>query len=455
MTIVSINPATGKTLAEYQEMPVEEVQEIIASTHDAFLNWRKTSFAQRAALMKQAASILRAKAPDYARLMTQEMGKPIRDGRAEVEKCAWVCDYYADNAELFLQPEPVTTDASKSFITYQPLGVVLAVMPWNFPFWQVFRFAAPALMAGNAGILKHASNVPACALAIEEVFQQAGFPANIFRTLLISSRQVDAILENPLVKAATLTGSTPAGQAVAQKAGAMLKKTVLELGGSDPYLILADADLDLAVAACVSSRLINSGQSCIAAKRFIVVEPLQAEFEQRFVEKMRSVKMGDPMEEDTGVGPLARHDLRDELHQQVLQSIAAGATCLLGGTIPDNPGAFYPPTVLTGVKKGCPAYADELFGPVAAIIPVKDEAEAIRVVNDSVFGLGAAVFTRDVTRGERIAAEELEAGCCFVNALVKSDPRLPFGGIKESGYGRELSYFGIKEFVNIKTVYVK
>lgn len=455
MTIVSINPATGETLAEYQEMTPEEVKSIIALAHETFGEWRRTSFAQRATLMKKAAVILRDKAPEYAKLMTQEMGKPIRDGRAEVEKCAWVCDYYADNAETFLQPELVATDASKSFITYQPLGVVLAVMPWNFPFWQVFRFAAPALMAGNVGILKHASNIPACALAIEEVFEQAGFPADVFRTLLISSRQVDAILENRLVKAATLTGSTPAGQAVAKKAGEMLKKTVLELGGNDPYLILEDADLDLAVAICVSSRLINSGQSCIAAKRFIVVEPLRAEFEKRFVEKMRSVKMGDPMAEDTVVGPQARHDLRDELHQQVLQSIEAGAKCLLGGTIPDNPGAFYPPTVLTGIRKGSPAYDDELFGPVAAIIGVKDEAEAIRVANDSIFGLGAAVFTRDVARGERIVAEELEAGCCFVNSLVKSDPRLPFGGIKESGYGRELSHFGIKEFVNIKTVYVK
>jgi len=405
--------------------------------------------------MKKAASILRDKASEHAQLMTQEMGKPIRDGRAEVEKCAWVCDYYADNAEAFLQPEPVTTDASKSFVTYQPLGVVLAVMPWNFPFWQVFRFAAPALMAGNVGILKHASNIPACALTIETVFHRAGFPANVFRTLLVGSRQVEAIVENPLVKAATLTGSTPAGQGVAQKAGAMLKKTVLELGGSDPYLILEDADLDLAVTTCVNSRLINSGQSCIAAKRFIVVESLRGEFEKRFVEKMRSVKMGDPLAEDTVVGPQARHDLRDELHRQVIQSIEVGAKCLLGGIIPAGVGAFYPPTVLTDVKKGCPAYDDELFGPVAAIIPVKDETEAIRVANDSIFGLGAAVFTRDIARGERIAAEELEAGCCFVNGLVKSDPRLPFGGIKESGYGRELSHFGIKEFMNIKTVYVK
>jgi succinate-semialdehyde dehydrogenase/glutarate-semialdehyde dehydrogenase len=328
-------------------------------------------------------------------------------------------------------------------------------MPWNFPFWQVFRFAAPALMAGNAGVLKHASNVSGCALAIEEIFRQAGFPDNIFRSLLVSSSQVEAVIENPLIKAVTLTGSTPAGRAVAQKAGSLLKKSVLELGGSDPYVILADADLDLTVETCVASRLINSGQSCIAAKRFVVVESVRKRFEPRFVEQMQAATMDNPLKEDTDVGPQARHDLRDDLHWQVQQSIEQGATCLLGGHIPAGQGAFYPPTVLTNVRPGMPAYEEELFGPVAAIIPVKDEAEAIRVANDSVFGLGAAVFTSDVAKGERIATEELEAGCCFVNAFVKSDPRLPFGGIKESGYGRELSHYGIKEFVNIKTVYVK
>jgi succinate-semialdehyde dehydrogenase/glutarate-semialdehyde dehydrogenase len=328
-------------------------------------------------------------------------------------------------------------------------------MPWNFPFWQVFRFAAPALMAGNAGVLKHASNVPGCALAIEEVFRQAGFPPHLFRTLLISSRQVDAVIEHPLIKAVTLTGSTPAGQAVAQKAGAMIKKTVLELGGSDPYIILADADLESAVQTCVASRLINAGQSCIAAKRFIVVEAVREQFEARFVARMRTMQAGDPLQETTTMGPMARHDLRDELHQQVQASIAQGATCLLGGEIPSDQGAFYPPTVLTNVTKGMPAYDDEMFGPVAAIIAVPDEAEAIRVANDSIFGLGAAIFTTDLAKGERIAAQELEAGCCFVNALVKSDPRLPFGGIKTSGYGRELSHYGLKEFVNLKTVFVQ
>ncbi len=450
-----INPATGEKVRTYEEMTPEQVSQVIEQAHAAFLDWRRTDFSDRAPLMKQAAQILRDREQEYAELMAVEMGKPVRDGRAEVQKCAWVCDYYAENAEQMLTNEIVETEASKSYVTFQPLGVVLAVMPWNFPFWQVFRFAAPALMAGNAGVLKHASNVPGCALAIEDVFRTAGFPERIFRTLLIGSRQVDAVIEHPLVKAATLTGSTPAGKAVARKSGEVLKKTVLELGGSDPYVILEDAELEEAVATCVTSRLINAGQSCIAAKRFVVVEPLLERFEKLFVAQMQARKMGNPLEEDTQVGPQARHDLRDELHQQVQRSIEMGAKCLLGGTVPDGPGAFYPPTVLTNVKKGMPAYDEELFGPVAAIIPVKDEAEAIRVANDSFFGLGAAVFTRDVEKGERIAAEELEAGSCFVNTFVRSDPRLPFGGIKESGYGRELSHYGIKEFVNIKTVYVK
>jgi succinate-semialdehyde dehydrogenase/glutarate-semialdehyde dehydrogenase len=383
------------------------------------------------------------------------MGKPIRDGRAEAEKCAWVCEYYAEQAEAFLQPEIIPTDASKSFVTFQPSGVVLAVMPWNFPFWQVFRFAAPALMAGNTGVLKHASNVPGCALAIEEVFRQAGFPDHAFRTLLIGSQHVEAVIAHPLVTAVTLTGSTPAGKAVARKAGEMIKKTVLELGGSDAYVVLEDADLDATVTACVASRLVNAGQSCIAAKRFVVVESIRTRFEEAFVTQMRTAKVGDPLDEQTQVGPLARHDLRDALHHQVQASLAKGATCLLGGVLPESKGAFYPPTVLTQVTKGMPAYDDELFGPVAAIIAVPDEPAAIRVANDSVFGLGAAVFTKDIAKGERIAAYELDAGCCFVNAFVKSDPRLPFGGIKESGYGRELSSYGIKEFVNIKTVYVR
>ena len=455
MTLRAISPATGEIINTYEEMPLDEVQHAITQAHEAFLAWRKTGFPERAALMQRAAQILRTQAKDYAILMAQEMGKPVKDGRAEAEKCAWVCDYYAENAAPFLAPEMVETEARKSFVTFQPLGVVLAVMPWNFPFWQVFRFAAPALMAGNAGVLKHASNVPGCALAIADVFRQAGFPEHLFRTLLIGSRQVDAVIEHPLVRAVTLTGSTPAGQAVARKAGDVIKKTVLELGGSDPYVILADADVEAAAATCVASRLINTGQSCIAAKRFIVVASLRDRFEECFVNRMRAARMGDPLAEETTLGPLARRDLRDDLHQQVQESIAQGAKCLLGGEIPKGQGAFYPPTVLTNVTKGMPAYDEEMFGPVAAIIAVRDEAEAIRVANDSIFGLGAAVFTQDVAKGERIAAQELDAGCCFVNALVKSDPRLPFGGVKASGYGRELSHYGIKEFVNIKTVYVQ
>jgi len=454
MSLPVINPATDEIVREYDELKATDVVDALERSHAAYLKWRRTSFTTRAELLKSAAQILRQRTDDYARLMAEEMGKPVTQGRAEAEKCAWVCDYYAENAAGFLEREIVETDAVKSFVTYQPLGVILAVMPWNFPFWQVFRFAAPALMAGNVAVLKHASNVPGCALAIQHIFKAAGFPEHAFCSLLVGSRQVDAIIESPIVKAVTLTGSTPAGRAVASKAGEMLKKTVLELGGSDPYLVLSDADVEQAANICVTSRLINSGQSCIAAKRFIVVASQRERFEQLFVEGMQAAKLGDPLEEETQVGPQARTDLRDELHDQVERSLIAGARCLLGGTIPDGPGAFYPPTVLTDVRKGMPAFDDELFGPVAAIIAVPDDAAAIEVANDSTFGLGAAVFTTDVEKGERIAVDQLEAGCCFVNAFVKSDPRLPFGGINESGYGRELSHYGIREFVNIKTVYV-
>ncbi|HIC89236.1 MAG TPA: NAD-dependent succinate-semialdehyde dehydrogenase, partial [Anaerolineae bacterium] len=449
----SVNPATGEIIAVYDEMDDGQVQAIIEKADRVYTDWRTTGFEERAGLMRNAAELLHHNSRHYAELMAAEMGKPVREGRAEAEKCAWVCDYYAENAAAFLQKELIETDASKSYITFQPLGVVLAVMPWNFPFWQVFRFAAPALMAGNAAVLKHASNVSGCALAIEDVFRQAGFPQGLFATLLIRNTRVEAVIDNPLIKAATLTGSTPAGRAVAGKAGSALKKTVLELGGSDPYVILKDADLEATVETCVTSRLINSGQSCIAAKRFIVVQPLYEKFIDLFVDKMRSKKMGDPLHESTVVGPLARFDLREELHFQVRASIDKGARCLLGGQMPEGQGAFYPPTVLAEVAKGMPAFDEETFGPVAAVIPAADEREAIRLANDTCFGLGAAVFTRNIAHGEQIAAQELQAGCCFVNAFVKSDPRLPFGGIKESGYGRELSHYGIKEFVNIKTVY--
>ncbi|MVT64902.1 aldehyde dehydrogenase family protein [Bradyrhizobium pachyrhizi] len=454
MTIESINPTTGEVLARYEEMAPAAAAKIVDEAHEALLDWRRVPYPERAGLMRKAAEILRDNALDYARLMANEMGKPVRDGVAEAEKCAVACEFYADNAERFLAPEPIATEAANSFVTFNPLGVVLAVMPWNFPFWQVFRFAAPGVMAGNAAVLKHASNVPGCALAIEAIFREAGFPKNLFRTLMVSSRQVEAIIEHPLVKAVTLTGSGPAGRAVASKAGAMLKKTVLELGGSDPYLVLDDADLELAAAVSAKGRLVNSGQSCIAAKRFIVLDKVRREFEELFVKRMSVVRMGNPLNPETEIGPQARHDLRDALHRQVEASISMGANSLLGGVVPNDRGAFYPPTVLTDVRKGMPAYDEELFGPVAAIIPVKDEEAAIAVANDSVFGLGSAVITRDLGRGERIATEKIESGCVFVNEAVRSDLRLPFGGIKESGYGRELSTYGIKEFVNIKTVYI-
>jgi succinate-semialdehyde dehydrogenase/glutarate-semialdehyde dehydrogenase len=353
MAIKAINPVSGKVFASYDEMTPTVVSGIISDVHEAFLTWRRTSFAERATMMREAAEILRGSAGDYARLMAQEMGKPVRDGVAEVEKCASGCDFYAENAVRFLAREPILTEARNSFVTFNPLGVVLAVMPWNFPFWQVFRFAAPGLMAGNAAVLKHASNVPGCALAIEDVFRRAGFPKNLFRTLMIGSPQVPSVIEYPLVRAVTLTGSGPAGRAVAGKAGQMLKKTVLELGGSDPYLVLEDADLELAATVSTKGRLVNAGQSCIAAKRFIVAEKARRPFEELFVQKMGAVKMGDPLKEDTQIGPLARHDLRDELHRQVEASIAGGARCLLGGAIPNNPGAYYPPTVLTDVRRGC------------------------------------------------------------------------------------------------------
>ncbi len=454
MTIESVNPATGEVLQSFAEMSAADVESALARTHDCFAAWRQTSWARRTELMNSLAAVLEKNAGLYARLMAYEMGKPVRQGQAEVEKCAWVCRYYAQWGEQFLETETIATDARHSFVTFQPLGVVLAVMPWNFPFWQVFRFAAPALMAGNVGVLKHASNVPQCALAIEDAFCQAAFPPGVFTNLRIGSGQVADVIRHPLVAAITLTGSTDAGKQVARTAGEALKKTVLELGGSDPYLILHDADLEEAVKACVTARMINSGQSCIAAKRFLVVEPCRAQFEQLMVEQMRWQKVGDPLEEETTVGPLARRDLRESLHQQVKASVEQGATCLLGGEIPAGSGAYYPPTVLTNVGQGMPAYQEELFGPVAAIIPVADDAEAIARANDSSFGLGAAVFTRDLDEGTRIATQQLQAGSCFVNTFVRSDPRLPFGGIKQSGYGRELSHFGIREFVNIKSVYV-
>jgi len=455
MALRSVNPTDGRLVQEYPETGRDEVARILRDAHAAFLEWRETSFATRAAPLRRAGALLRERRDELARLMAVEMGKPVAQGRAEAEKCASVCDYYADTAERFLAPEQIATDAAKSYVAFTPLGVVLAVMPWNFPFWQVFRFAAPALMAGNAGVLKHAGNVSGCALAIERILHDAGIPSALFRTLLVPSGRVSEVIDAPEVKAVTLTGSTPAGQAVAGRAGSLLKKSVLELGGSDPYVVLEDADLDAAAETCATSRLINGGQSCIAAKRFVVVQAVHDRFLERFAERMKARTMGDPLKDGIDIGPQARHDLRDDLHEQVRRSVAAGARVVLGGEVPDGAGAYYPATVLAGVGPGMPAYDEELFGPVAAVIAARDEKDAVRIANDSPFGLGAAVFTRDVARGERLAAVALEAGSCFVNAFVKSDPRLPFGGIKQSGYGRELSHFGIREFVNVKTVYVK
>jgi succinate-semialdehyde dehydrogenase / glutarate-semialdehyde dehydrogenase len=452
MNMESINPATGLLIRSFPSTPEQKVEELLRKARAAATAWRGVRFEQRAALMNAATEILLRNRETFAVLMAEEMGKPVAQGQVEIEKCARACDFFAEHAAEMLAREPIRTEAAKSYVTFQPLGVILAVMPWNFPFWQVFRCAAPALMAGNAIFLKHASNVPGCALAIEGVFREAGFPAGLCSTILVDSKQVETLVEHPLVAAVTLTGSIPAGRSVAAKAGALLKKTVLELGGSDPYVVLEDCDLEQTVATCVKARLINSGQSCIAAKRFIVVDGVRQAFTERFVAGMKAERMGDPLAQETTVGPLARRDLRDELHDQVQRSVSQGAELLMGGFIPEGPGWFYPPTVLAEVRPGMPAFDEETFGPVAAIIGVANEWEAVRAANESRFGLGAAVFTEDGERGEKIAAEQLEAGNCFVNSQVQSDPRLPFGGIKESGYGRELSKFGIREFVNIKTV---
>ena len=455
MSIETINPYTGQSIKVYNEMDKKSINNAIDKTHNTHLIWKKNHVDYRGNLMRKAANILLEDKIKYAKIMAIEMGKPLQQGISEVEKCAWVCNYYADTARGFLKKKTIRTEAFKSFVAYEPLGVILAVMPWNFPFWQVFRFAAPTLMAGNGAILKHASNVPESAMAIQIVFEKAGFPKGLFTTLLVSSKAVKGIIQNPKIKAVTLTGSESAGSAVATIAGKNIKKTVLELGGSDAYIILEDADLEEAIEACVTSRLINSGQSCIGAKRFIVVESIYDEFLNKFKNKMKSKKIGDPMKKETDIGPMARLDLRDELHSQVTESIKKGAKAILGGKIPKRKGAFYPATILTNVKKGMPAYDEELFGPVASVIKVKDKEEAVSVANDSKYGLGAAVFTKDRKKGEYIATRELHAGACFVNAYVRSDPRLPFGGIKQSGYGRELSKEGMMEFVNAKTVYIK
>ncbi|MFM1897011.1 MAG: hypothetical protein RLZZ385_2085 [Pseudomonadota bacterium] len=454
MTLQSINPATGALLNTYTPHSDAEVAAAIAAADQAFRRWRDSDMDVRTQCLRKAAAILRERKQEYGLLITREMGKPIGQALAEVEKCAAGCEHYAEQGPRYLEPEMVKTAMPESFVSFEPLGVILAVMPWNFPFWQVFRFAAPALLAGNAGLLKHASNVSGCALAIETVLRDAGFPAGLFRSLLLESRRVEAVIKHPLVSAVTLTGSGPAGAAVASTAGQHLKKSVLELGGNDAYVVLKDADLNLAARICVHSRLNNAGQTCIAAKRLIVDSSVADAFEDLVLQELGNYPCGNPESPDTKMGPLARPDLRDELQHQVDASIAAGARCLRGGSIPAGNGAFYPATLLTDITPDMPAFREELFGPVVCIVRADDEEAAIALANDSQFGLGAAVFSRDMDKARHIATHRLEAGTCVVNDFVRSDPLLPFGGIKQSGYGRELSHFGIREFVNIKTVYV-
>jgi succinate-semialdehyde dehydrogenase/glutarate-semialdehyde dehydrogenase len=449
-----INPATGRPGRSYHGHSLADARSAAAAAHAAFLGWRRTSFAERAGRLHRAAALLREREADFAALMTEEMGKTVTDGRAEIEKCAFHCDWFADHAESYLARQPVDVGGKEAFVAFNPLGVVLAVMPWNFPFWQVIRFAAPALMAGNGALLKHASNVPGCALAIEQLLRDAGFPPDLFRALLLPSSEVKALIEDENVAAVTLTGSVGAGRSVATAAGGVLKKCVLELGGSDAYVVLEDADVAAAARVCAKARMVNGGQSCIAGKRFIVVEAVREMFERELVEAMAGFVMADPGDETARLGPMESVAARDRIHAQVEASVAAGARLLLGGAVPDRPGAWYPATVLADVRPGQPAHDEEVFGPVAAIIAAKDEADAIRIANASAFGLGSGVITGDLDRGRRIAAEELEAGLSFVNENVRSDSRMPFGGVKHSGYGRECAGFGIREFTNIKSVHV-
>ena len=453
MSLQSVNPATGAVLETFEETSPTELDRIIARADAASREWRVLPVAARAERLRAAGRILRERKDAYARTTALEMGKPLAQGVAEAEKCAWVCDYYADQAAAMLADQPRQTDATRSYVRFEAIGPVLAIMPWNFPFWQVFRFAAPALAAGNAGILKHAPNVSRCALEIEHAFQDAGLPDGLFRSVFLSNEAAAGVIADQRVRAVTLTGSDRAGSQVAERAGRHLKKTVLELGGSDPFIVLEDADLARAAQIAAEARLQNSGQSCIAAKRFIVVEPIAQDFIERFTAEMGARRVGDPLDPAISIGPQARLDLRENLHRQVRESVQRGAQVVLGGQLPGGPGAFYPPTVLTAVQPGMPAFDEETFGPVAAVVRANDEADAIRIANGSQYGLGASVWTADRARGERVA-RAIEAGSVFVNALVKSDPRLPFGGVKRSGFGRELSEYGLREFVNIKTVWV-
>ncbi len=453
MAIATVNPATGETLQTFNPLSEHEIEKKLQRSVEAFRLNRRRSFAERATRMRKTADLLEQRQKDYGRLMTTEMGKPIKAAIAEINKCALVCRYYADHAAEFLSDEPVKTEAEKTFIRYEPLGPVLAVMPWNFPFWQVFRFAAPALMAGNVGLLKHASNVPQCAMAIETVFHDGGFADGEFQTLLITSDQVQKVLDDERVKAATLTGSEPAGASVASSAAKHVKKTVLELGGSDPFVVMPSANLEDAVSTAVKARIVNNGQSCIAAKRFIIHEKIADEFEKRFVAAMKALKVGDPMDESTEIGPLAMPQIVNDIDKQVQRSVAAGAKLLTGGKRIGERGNFYAPTVLTHIPANAPAAREETFGPVASLFRVRNAQEAIAVANDTNFGLGASVWTRDGDEAARFI-DGIESGQVFVNAMVASDPRVPFGGVKHSGFGRELGAYGIREFVNIKTVWI-
>ncbi len=450
----SINPFNNKLIREYPEMKEEEILEIIDKNFLAFQQWNTSDFRLRKEKMLLAGQILRNRKKEFSQLITIEMGKRIEESRQEIDKCAWVCEYYAENAEGMLSDEPIKSDAGQSFVSFQPIGPVLAIMPWNFPFWQVFRFAAPTLMAGNSALLKHASNVQGCALAIESVFEEAGFPENLFRTLIISSAPIETVISNDNVRAITLTGSEGAGRQIASLSGKYLKKTVLELGGSDSFIICGDADIGAAAKNAAGSRLICSGQSCIAAKRFIVVKDMADPLISQMKEIFESLKPGDPLDESTTLAPLAKPDLVNEIQRQVKESVHMGAKIITGGNRIASDGNFFAPTIITEVTPEMPTFKEETFGPVAAVIVAKDEIEAIKFANQSKFGLGASVWTKDTGKARTIATE-IESGCVFVNGIVKSDPRLPFGGIKNSGYGRELSSYGIKEFVNIKTIWIK
>ena len=449
----SINPYNNKLITEYPDHSLNEVKNILQKVDDEWQRWKNTSFSERSYLMKNVVKILRYENEYYAKLITSEMGKIIKESKAEIEKCAWLCEYYADNAEKMLQDELIPTDAHKSFVTFEPIGTVFAIMPWNFPFWQVLRFCIPTLMAGNTAVLKHSSNVPGCALAIEDIFVKAGFPANVFRSLMISAEFVESVIASNDIKAVTITGGLKAGSKVASQAGKYLKKSVLELGGSDPYIVLNDAEINKSCYTGISSRMLNAGQVCISAKRFIVEEGIADDFTEQQKSILENMIVGDPMNENTQMGPLAQKNLLDTINKQIQQSIKMGAELITGGKRINSDGFFFQPTLLTNVKKGMPVVDEETFGPVSVIIRVKNTEEAIKIANDTMYGLGASIWTKDIKKGEEIA-RKIEAGAVFVNGMTKSDPRLPFGGIKKSGYGRELSSYGIKEFLNIKTIWI-